>query len=199
MMLIEQTAVPASALPVGQFKDHLRLGTGFADAGTQDTLIEVILRAAMAAVENRTGKVLLTRSYTWTMTAWRNAVSQALPVAPIEAITDFRTFDRADVETAIGTSAYVLEKDTHRPHLQAAAGCLPQIPFGGRAEIVFDAGFGPAWADVPAELGHAVFLLAAHYYEYRSSSAPDEAAMPRAVLALLEPWRTVRILGGGAA
>ena len=31
MMLIEQTSVPLSALPVAEFKDHLRLGTGFSD------------------------------------------------------------------------------------------------------------------------------------------------------------------------
>ena len=35
MMLTEQTAVPAAALPVQALKDHLRLGSGFADAGLQ--------------------------------------------------------------------------------------------------------------------------------------------------------------------
>ncbi len=31
MMLIEETAVPEVALPIAQFKSHLRLGTGFSD------------------------------------------------------------------------------------------------------------------------------------------------------------------------
>ncbi|MGB8623245.1 MAG: hypothetical protein WCD16_10540, partial [Paracoccaceae bacterium] len=65
MMLIEQTAVPAAALPVSQFRDHLRLGTGFADDGAQDALLEATLRAAMAALEGRTGKVLLSRPFLW--------------------------------------------------------------------------------------------------------------------------------------
>ncbi len=62
MMLVEQTTVPGAALPVAEFKDHLRLGTGFADDGVQDGVLEAYLRAAMAAIEARTGKILLTRS-----------------------------------------------------------------------------------------------------------------------------------------
>lgn len=44
-------------------KDHLRLGSGFADDGMQDGLIEGYLRAAMAAIEGRIGKVLLARRF----------------------------------------------------------------------------------------------------------------------------------------
>ncbi|NHX27193.1 hypothetical protein HA397_24790, partial [Escherichia coli] len=46
MMLIEQTTVPANALPVAQLRDHLRLGTGFADDGAENALLEALLRAA---------------------------------------------------------------------------------------------------------------------------------------------------------
>ena len=56
MMLIEETAVPLAALPLAEFKAHLRLGTGFADDDIQDPVLESFLRAAMAAIEARTGK-----------------------------------------------------------------------------------------------------------------------------------------------
>ena len=59
MMLTEVTGVAAQALPVQALKDHLRLGSGFSDDGLQDGLIEAYLRAAMAAIEARIGKVLL--------------------------------------------------------------------------------------------------------------------------------------------
>lgn len=196
MMLIEQTTVPATALPVAQFKDHMRLGTGFADDGAQDALLEALLRAAIAAVEGRTGKALLTRSVTWTITAWRDGCRQAMPVAPVAAITAFRVIDRNDVVATVDAGAYALERDTHRPHLVSMGTSLPLIPIGGRAEVVFDAGFGATWADIPEDMAQAVFLLAAHYHEHRSASAPDETSMPFGVQALLEPWRTVRILGG---
>ena len=50
MMLTETGVVTAGALPVEAFKDHLRLGTGFADDGFQDALVETYLRASIAAI-----------------------------------------------------------------------------------------------------------------------------------------------------
>src|SRR6056297_1223845 len=63
MMLIEETTVPQSALPLGLFKEHLRLGSGFSDDGLQDGLLEGFLRSAMAAIEGRTSKVLIERDF----------------------------------------------------------------------------------------------------------------------------------------
>lgn len=197
MMLIEQTTVAAAALPLGQFKDHLRLGTGFADDGAEDGLIEALLRAAMAAVEGRTGKVLLAREFSWSLTAWREVDCQALPVAPVSDVLELKVIDRSGTETVIEAGDYRLESDTHRPKLAANGAQLPTIPMGGSAEIRFQAGFGAAWEAVPPDLGQAVFLLAAHYHEYREEVALGERAMPFGVSSLIERWRTVRILGGG--
>ncbi len=199
MMLIEQTTVPAAALPVSQFKDHLRLGTGFADDGAEDALLEALLRAAMAAVEARTGKVLLERRFSWSLTAWRETARQALPVAPVSLLQELKVVDRAGVEGVIDPSYYRLERDMHRPVVAAIGAQLPAIPLGGNAEVVFDAGFGPAWDAVPADLAQAVFLLAGHYHEHRQEAALGDKGMPFGVTALIERWRTVRILGGGTA
>lgn len=57
MMLVEETTVPLSALPVATFKDHMRMGSGFSDDGVQDGVLEGFLRAAVAAIEARTGKI----------------------------------------------------------------------------------------------------------------------------------------------
>ncbi len=85
-MLVEQTTTPAAALPVADFRDHLRLGTGFADEGAEDSLLETFLRAAIAAVEAWTGKVLLERDFSWSLMAWRDGRAQTLPVAPVSEI-----------------------------------------------------------------------------------------------------------------
>lgn len=71
MLLVEDTTIPTAVLPVADFRDHLRLGTGFADDGLQDAVLERHLRAAMAAIEARTGKILIARDFTWTLTAGR--------------------------------------------------------------------------------------------------------------------------------
>lgn len=198
MMLSEVTPVPQAALPVAEFKDHLRLGTGFADDGVQDALAESYLRAAMAAVEGRTGKALIAREFLLTLPDWRWPDSQTLPVAPVAALTSVTAFDRDGVAELIPPGRYRLVADLQRPRIAAAGTVLPGVPQGGRIDIRFTAGFGPSWSDVPADLAQAVFLLAATYHEERHD-AGEARGMPFGVTALIERWRTVRVLGGGAA
>lgn len=198
MMLIEQTSVPGTALPVQEFKEHLRLGTGFADLGAQDSALESYLRAAMAAIEGRIGKALISRNYLWRLGHWRDDTEQALPVAPVAAILSLSMIDAANVSTPVDPARYRLMRDTHRPKIASVGTTLPAIPSAGTAEVVFTAGFGPAWADVSADLQQAVLLLAAQYYELRHEAGGAEA-IPFGVMALIERWRTVRVLGGGAA
>jgi len=198
-MLVEQTTVPGEALPVTEFKDHLRLGTGFADDGVQDSVLDSYLRASMAAIEARTGKILITRSYSWTLTCWREFNSQALPVAPVAAINEVKVIDRNGVETIIAPEVYRLQPDSQRPRIIATATRLPSIPTHGSVEVQFDAGYGASWAELPPDLGQAVFLLAAHYYENRSTMVSGERPMPFGVSLLIDRYRTVRLFGGEGA
>ena len=198
MMLIEQTSVPGSALPVQGLKDHLRLGTGFTDDGMQNALIEGYLRAAMAGIEGRIGKVLIARRFLWVLEQWRDAQGQALPVAPVSSVVSVRLVDAAGGVTVVDPGRYRLVPDTHRPRLAASGVLLPTVPMDGKAEVVFDAGFGATWAQVPADLSQAVLMLAAEFYE-RRHEAGITAGLPFSVQALIERWRNVRVLGGGAA
>lgn len=195
MMLVEETAVPGLALPTGALRDHLRLGTGFADDGLQDGVLEECLRAAIAAIEGRTGKLLLARSWRWSVTAWRDLARQVLPVAPVSAITFFAIRDRTGVETPVPSERWWLEVDMHRPALVAAGLMLPTIPVGGSAEIGFTAGFAADWAGVPPDLRQAAILLAAHYYEHRHEVASG-GGIPQGVAAMVERYRQVRLFGG---
>jgi uncharacterized phiE125 gp8 family phage protein len=199
MMLIEETAVPQAALPLAEFKAHLRLGTGFADADVQDPVLESFLRAAIAAIEARTGKILIAREFSWTISRWRDPEGQPLPVAPVTAVTGLTLRDRADDAEEIAPAHLRLEPDAHRPVLRPAGRVLPVIPEGGTAEIAFTAGFGVTWGELPADLAQAVLLLAAHYHEYRNETALGGGCMPFGVTSLIERYRTVRILAGGQA
>ncbi|WP_439155828.1 head-tail connector protein [Yoonia sp.] len=197
MMLIEKTTVPQSALPVAEFKDHMRLGSGFADDNAQDPVLETYLRAAMAAIEARTGKILIAREFEWTLTRWRDSHRQPLPVAPVGAIIGVTLVDRDGNETLTGPDAWVLEPDSQRPGLTATGACLPAIPAYGAVQIGLLAGFGPEWDDLPADLAQAVMLLAAHFYEYRHDVSRGTPAMPFGVTALVERYRAVRLFMGG--
>ena len=194
MMLTEITAVASGALPMAEFRDHLRLGTGFADLGAADAALESYLRAALAAIEGRTSKALIAREFRLELEAWRYDPVQALPVSPVSAVSEMRVFDRAGAGSVVPSGAYRLVRDMARPRIEAE-GMLPSIPVSGRVEIVFTAGFG-IWEAVPVDLRQAVLLLAATYYETRLDAGGQASAMPFGVMALIERWRVVRVLGG---
>ena len=193
MMLIEETAVPSEALPVDAFKAHLRLGTGFSEDTLQEPVLESFLRAAMSAIEARTGKVLITRSFCWSLTFWRDAAAQKLPLAPVVAITRVALVTRDGSETDIDAEAYWLERDALRPRLRARGTALPRVPTDGTVLIEFDAGFGASWDAIPADLQQAVLMLAAHYYEYRNDTGLTEGCMPFGVSSLIERYKVVRM------
>ncbi len=197
MLLIEQGGVPQAALPIQALKDHMRLGSGFADDGLQDGLIEAYLRAAIAAIEGRIGKVLFQRRFLWVLECWRDPDEQALPVSPVAGIVSVTQVDVAGGEVIVPSASYRLIPDLHRPRLAGKGMHLPTIPSQGLVKVRFDAGFGLAWGDVPVDLRQAVLLLAGEFYEHRHDDGAQAAGLPFGVVTLIERWRTVRILGGG--
>lgn len=196
MMLVEETPVPLAALPLDGFKAHLRLGSGFAEDDVQEAVLESFLRAAMAAVEARTGKILIERAFSWTLQDWRDAEGQVLPVAPVSAVSAVVLIDRLGVETVVPADSYRLAADTHRPRLCPVSALLPPVPTGGTVRVEMVAGYGAAWSDLPADLAQAVLMLAAHYYEYRHDTALSGGCMPFGVTSLLERYRPLRISAG---
>lgn len=198
-MLHEDTSVPVALLPLQAMRDHLRLGTGFAEDGLQDGLIEAYLRAAIAVIEGRTGKALLQRVFRFVLDDWRDPAAQALPIAPVRSVISVTLTDGAGGSTLLDAGLYRLIADLHRPRLAPKGPLLPAVPVAGQVELMFMAGFGPAWGDVPADLRQAVLLLAADLYERRDEMGLREQGLPFAILSLIERWRTVRMLGGGPA
>ncbi|WP_425045430.1 head-tail connector protein [Primorskyibacter sp. S87] len=193
MMLIEETTVPDAALPVEQFKSHLRLGTGFAEDDVQDAVLHSFLRAAVAAIEARTGKVLIAREFSWTVNGWRDRSGEVLPVGPVRAVTRIVLCDATGSETVLDQASYRLEQDGQRPRLRPAGALLPTIATGGSAKIVMDVGLANEWGGLPADLVQAVLLLAAHYYEYRNETSLGDGCMPFGVTSLIQRYRTLRI------
>lgn len=194
MDLIETSSVDDGDLPVAAFRAHLRLGAGFADEATGDALLVQYLRAAMATIEARTGKALMTRNFRLTLHRWRWSDKQALPVAPVAAVASVTVRDAAGVAEVVDPARWRLVVDRHRPQLAATGAVLPMVPTKGTVEIAFSAGFGAVWDAVPDDLRQAVMLLAAQYYEHR---ADGHAGLPDVVAALIGRWMPVRLTAGG--
>jgi uncharacterized phiE125 gp8 family phage protein len=197
MILTEVGAPPSAALPIRAFAEHLRLGTGFADDGSEDAVLELYLRSAMAAIESRIGRALLARSFSWSVTRWREDASQGLPIGPIQSVDAVTLVGADGVERPVDPDSWSVLRDSQRPRIVGRFGrSLPGIPRSGHAEIRFTAGFGDSWEDVPPDLRQAVFLLAAHYYEHRAESIERTQSLPFGVVVLIEAYRALRIGGG---
>ena len=194
MILIEQTQVPDAALPVAEFREHLQLGSGFADDGFQDAVLLDVLRAAIATIEGRTGKALISRDFVLVISAWRDLGQQALPIAPVSTVLSLNIIDANDTATPLDAGAYRLKADTHAPEVKSLGLSFPTIPVGGSADLAFTAGYG-AWTDVPADLRQAVFLLATHYYETRGAAGSRTTEMPLSVAGICRRHTPIRLVG----
>ncbi|MBE1284727.1 MAG: hypothetical protein GJ676_15555 [Rhodobacteraceae bacterium] len=196
MMLTEETTVPDSALPVEQFKAHLRLGTGFGEETLQDAVLNGFLRAAIAAIEARIGRVLIARDYSWSLTRWRDSAGQILPVVPVQSINAVILCGSAGDEEAVDVGLYRLEADSQAPRLRPTGSLLPSVPTGGSVRIELTAGMTSDWGGLPADLCQAVLMLAAHYYEYRNETKLSSGCMPFGVTSLIQRYRVMRLSVG---
>lgn len=192
MNLVETGSIAVAALPLAEFRAHLRLGTGFGEDSLQDGVLEGFLRAAIAGVEAQIGKVLIARDFVQTIDQWTGEAQHVLPMAPVRLILQVALRRSSGVEEVVAADRYWLQGDMHRPKLRSVGSCLPAVPEAGEALVGFTAGFG-IWSDVPADLQQAVFLLAAHYYEYRDETALGRGCMPFGVTSLLDRFRPIRL------
>lgn len=197
MMLIEETAPAAEALPVAELRVHLRLGSGFdiADDAAETVALIGYLRAAVATIEARTGKVLLTRRFRMQLDDWRDRLGQPLPLAPVLEVEEIQIDGGDGTLSTLPQSSWRLVPDSQRPMILPAGVILPHVPRLGSVTLVFVAGFGETWDRVPADLAQAVLMLAARYYEDRSFEGA-RGVMPFGVNALIDRWRAVRTLAG---
>ena len=173
MILTEVSAPPSAAVPVRAFAEHLRLGSGFADDGSQDAVLELYLRSAMAAIEARLGRALLARGLLLDGDRWREDASQGLPIAPVRSVEAVTLVEADGGETVVEPGGLV--GDARQPAAAAGRQVRPQ-PAADPARratrrSASPPGFGEGWEDVPADLRQAVFLLAAHFYENRAEGA----------------------------
>ncbi|AZV78562.1 hypothetical protein EBB79_12200 [Parasedimentitalea marina] len=193
MILTEQTPVPEAALPLEPFKAHLRLGTGFGEDSLQDEVLISFLRAAIAAIEARTGKVLISRQFDLNMHQWRDPSAQVLPLVPVASVETVVMIDAAGLETVLVSDMYRLIQDSQHPQLCPTGSLLPTVATGGALRISLTAGMADNWGALPADLGQAVLMLAAHYYQYRDDTGLSGGCMPFGVTSLIERYRVVRL------
>ena len=168
---------------------HLKL----ADPAPVEALVnaEAALRASIAHIEAELGLALVPRRFLW-RTTLRPAQWVHLPMGPVREIAAAQTTGAAGTPVDFPVDLITLDQSGVHGSV-AAAGSV-----SGPLEITFDAGFGTAWSDTPADLRHAVFMLAAHYFDTRHDVGAAGVETPHGVRALIAPWRPVRLTLGAS-
>lgn len=193
MMLTEETPIADGDLPLDAFKAHLRMGSGFGVEDTQDGILTSFLRAAIATIEARTGKVLLQRVFSVSLDSWPSDNGVVFPVAPVTDVTLVETVERDGVRSVVDDSLYWLQQDAQQPKLRSTTTLPGMAVDGATLAIRFEAGFAANWADLPADLRQAVLMLAAHYYEYRNDTGLSGGCTPFGVSSLIARYRALRL------
>lgn len=176
-MLLTRTVAPASQIVALQdVKDHLRV----ADGGIDDYYISGLISAASGAVEEMTGRAVVTQ--TWALSLPSVSGKVYLPKTPVQSVSSIAYYDADNASQTLTVSDYYLFKDQEKAWLEPKPNAVWPTTYD-RADavtITFVAGY----STVPQELKHAALLLIEHWYEHRGATEGG-AEMPYAVASLV--------------
>jgi uncharacterized phiE125 gp8 family phage protein len=174
-MLRELT--PAAILPtsLAELKQFLRI-----EHDIEDALLAALLRSATQSVESFIGLILIQRVFEQRWQASPNNPIQLTcsPVINVVSLAiDGQTVPPADFQLQTDDSGVMV-----LTLLTAEK---------GNASAQFVAGSAVGWNDIPEAVRFGIQRLAAHLYAHRDNAAAP--AIPSSVLALLQPFRKVRL------
>lgn len=161
-------------------KAYLRVETDDDDAP-----LAAIILAAIGHAECYTGLILIRRGMKETITAssqWRR-----LGALPVSSVTSVTGIPAEGVPFILPAANYGVNIDTN------GAGYIrvTQPGSAGRVDVSYQAGLAADWASLPESLRLGILRLIGHFYAHRDAS--DDPGPPTAVVALLRPWRRMKL------
>ncbi len=150
-----------------------------------DPSLSSALLAAIGHAENFTQAILIRRTAREIMgvsSGW-----QILQIAPVQSVNGVTGIPAEGATFVLATDAWEAKIGSRG---EAYVRIL-QTGSAGRLEIGCVAGLAADWASLPEALRLGLLRLTAHFHAHRD--APDAAGPPAAALALLLPWRRMRV------
>jgi uncharacterized phiE125 gp8 family phage protein len=135
------------------------------------------------------------RRFLQSVTQWSMSERHVLPIAPVASVEVLRVTDRAGVATVMDPASYALVTTCiARAWCPRRSSCRRSAP-AGSPRSSFSPGIPRPWDGLPADIRQAVLMLAGTFFGQNESAAEG---FPAGVLALIEPYRTLRLSGAGA-
>ncbi len=181
--LIGQPAVEPVSL--AEAKLFLRLS-----GEAEDEIVAALILGARLAVEQLSRRMLIAQTWRARFDALPKSGLLVLPVAPLIEVEAVTVADGEGGAVTVPAGDYEVDRGGAVPRIAFAVPLRPGTRLGG-IEVTFRAGYGETATDVPEPLRQAVRLLLAHWFENRGDVAG--AGIPEMVLALVRPYRSLRI------
>ena len=188
MSLTLITAPALEPVSLAEAKLHLRV-----DGADEDALITSLIVAARRQAEHELGRALITQTWELTLDEFPAADIQ-LPMLSTLGIESVKYLDADGIEQTVAPADYALDAATTPGWvLLAADASWPGTYAGANAvKVRFTAGYGPAAADVPANVVAYIKLQIGALYKHREAFAAgvQVAELPnRFTAALLDSER----------
>lgn len=207
--LSETTPPGAEPLTLDEVKTFLRL-----DHSHDDAFVTGLIGVARQFCESKTGRSLVTRSYSlyldrWPCTsgsAWWDGVREGasvageaeilpLPRPPLVSVMQVNVYAADHTSTVFPAANYYVDKAGCPGRIVLMQGVLPPVP--GRVangiEIQFKAGYGTTPQTIPVLLRQGMKQLIAHLYEHRGDS-PEQALAVSGADSIFQSYRPVSLV-----
>jgi len=157
------------------------------DHSEEDTTISAIITSAAMAVQDYTGRVFVSSTFTMMLDSFHNV---EIP-ADISTVSGVTYYDSTNALQTLGVTKYYV--DASREPARVAFLDTPSI-YTDRFNSVIIAGTIGNQANPPQQ--HAIKMLAAHYYENRRAVIVGVKAskIPLGIEAILNPYRIISLV-----
>lgn len=181
----EVSAPAVEPITLQELKEHLHIEQGYT---VEDSYLNSIITASRKSCENYCKRAFINTDYILYLDYFK---SDCIEVKyPVSAVSSFTYIDINNQQQTLleGTDFYVDSKSINgKIHAITGFPAVYEDSYNN-IEIQFTTGYGAAAAAIPADIKHAVKILAAQFYLYREDK---EVKHPRAVNLLLDNYKII--------
>jgi uncharacterized phiE125 gp8 family phage protein len=160
LTLITEPAIEPISLE--EIKLHIRV-TG----NDEDTLLRRLVRAAYKKAERYAGRSFITQTWELAIDGEPGSVVD-LPKPDLQSVTSVKAYDLDNTETTFSASNYSVDTGrASRIFLNNGASWPSSLRDYRSVVVEYVSGYGDDETDIPADVRHAVHIIAGYLYEHR--------------------------------